>query len=92
MAGAQCSNYDSETAAVKLCNTPRSMTFFFVHAQAVIHTLVAKLTHRVPAYCGVQRSALPDWLMMVGKFISNGFPATTKVNIKLPQKVALIPW
>jgi hypothetical protein len=57
----------------------------------VIHTLVAKLTYRVPAYCGVQRRALPDWLMMVGKFIYNGIPATTKVNLKLPQKVALIP-
>jgi hypothetical protein len=43
--------------------------------------LVAKLTHRVPAYCGVQRTALPDWLMMVGKFISNGFTAMLEHSI-----------
>jgi hypothetical protein len=52
-----------------------------VHAQVVKHTLVAKLTHRVPAYCGVQRRALPDWVMMVGKFISNGFTVMLEHSI-----------
>jgi hypothetical protein len=80
MAGTQCSNYDSKTTAVKLCRH-LDLTFFGVHAQAVSHTLVAKLTHRVPAYCGVQRRALSDWVMVVGKFISNGFTAMLEHSI-----------
>jgi len=51
----------------------------------------------VPAYCGVQRRALPDWLMTVGKLISNGCTAMlehsinknadtlTKIGINQPQ-------
>jgi hypothetical protein len=52
-----------------------------VHAQAVSHTLVAKLTHRVPVYCGVQRRGLPDRVTMVRKFISNGFTVMLEHSI-----------